>query len=308
MGDLLGAEADARAVLETPVLAPPPIYRALACGVLVGALQEQGALLHADAAIAPFAPLVEHDMQTSAVLRFARGQLRAAQRRLPGAIEDLRAVGQLSLATGAPSPGNLPWRSALAMALLAAADGGRDEALALALEEVELARAAELPRALGIALRTAALAGPAEEREPRLQEAVAALEEAGAAVELAAARLELGAHLRRTGRREDSRAYLREALDAAGRLRARPLAERAEDELRAAGARPRRTALSGVDALTASERRIAALAAEGLTNREIAEALYVTARTVEGHLTSVFRKLDVPSREALPDALARASG
>ena len=62
--------------------------------------------------------------------------------------------------------------------------------------------------------------------------------------------------------------------------------------------------LTGVDALTASERRVAELAAEGLTNREIAQALFVTVRTVEGHLTQAFRKLDLRSREDLGVALA----
>jgi DNA-binding CsgD family transcriptional regulator len=308
LGDLLGAELDARGVLETPALPAPPLYQALALGVLVGSLQEQGALMHADAAMAPFARLAEHDTQTSAVLRFARGQLRAAQHRFGAAADDLRAVGRIALATGAPSPGNLPWRSALAVALAGDGDGAHGEARALAEEEVELARAAGLPRALGIALRAAALTGPEGAREERLREALAAHERAQTQVELAQTRLELGAFLRRDGRRDEARTLLREALEAADRARARPLATRAEEELRATGARPRRVALSGVDALTASEKRIAGLAAEGLTNREIAEALYVTARTVEGHLTSVFRKLAVPSREALPDALAGASG
>ncbi|HVG74491.1 MAG TPA: helix-turn-helix transcriptional regulator, partial [Thermoleophilaceae bacterium] len=70
------------------------------------------------------------------------------------------------------------------------------------------------------------------------------------------------------------------------------------------GARPRRVVLTGLDSLTASERRIAELAGQGLTNREIAQTLFITARTVEGHLTSVFRKLSVDSRDALPAALA----
>ena len=86
-------------------------------------------------------------------------------------------------------------------------------------------------------------------------------------------------------------------------LGARPLAEHAETELRAAGARPRRVLLTGLDSLTASERRVAELAGEGLTNREIAQALFVTARTVEGHLTSVFRKLELESRDQLGAAL-----
>jgi DNA-binding CsgD family transcriptional regulator len=82
------------------------------------------------------------------------------------------------------------------------------------------------------------------------------------------------------------------------------LADRAHEELVATGARPRRLVLSGVDSLTPSERRIAAMAAEGLANREIAQALFVTLRTVEMHLSNAFRKLDISSRTQLPAALA----
>jgi DNA-binding CsgD family transcriptional regulator len=85
------------------------------------------------------------------------------------------------------------------------------------------------------------------------------------------------------------------------------LADRAHEELVATGARPRRLVLSGVDSLTPSERRIAALAAEGLSNREIAQALFVTLRTVEMHLSNAFRKLDVSSRTQLPAALASSA-
>lgn len=113
-----------------------------------------------------------------------------------------------------------------------------------------------------------------------------------------------GALLRRGNRRAEGRELLREGLDLATRLGARPLAERAEVELRATGARPRRVMLSGLESLTASERRVAELAAQGLGNREIAQALFVTARTVEGHLTNAFRKLDLGSRRELAGALA----
>ena len=96
---------------------------------------------------------------------------------------------------------------------------------------------------------------------------------------------------------------LRRAVDAAHHAGARPLADRAEIELRATGARPRRVMVTGLQALTASERRIAELAAQGLTNRQIAQNLFITARTVEGHLTSVFTKLDVRTRMELAAAL-----
>jgi predicted acyl esterase len=82
-----------------------------------------------------------------------------------------------------------------------------------------------------------------------------------------------------------------------------PLATYADTELRATGARPRRVLQTGLESLTASERRIADLAGTGLTNREIAQMLFITARTVEGHLTNVFRKLRLDSRTDLGAAL-----
>jgi DNA-binding NarL/FixJ family response regulator len=136
-----------------------------------------------------------------------------------------------------------------------------------------------------------------------LREAIDAFEHGDARLERARALADLGALLRRRNRRTEARELLREALDAAHRAGARPLAEYAETELRATGARPRRVVLTGLESLTASERRIAEFAGEGLTNREIAQNLFVTARTVEGHLTSIFRKLQLDSRHELPAAL-----
>jgi DNA-binding CsgD family transcriptional regulator len=115
---------------------------------------------------------------------------------------------------------------------------------------------------------------------------------------------DLGAALRRTGQRAESREILRPALDLAHRCGALALTERARTELVAAGGRPRRPLLSGLDALTPSERRVAQLAAAGLANRDIAQQLFITARTVEGHLTHAYQKLAISSREQLPAALA----
>ena len=143
--------------------------------------------------------------------------------------------------------------------------------------------------------------------EELLREAVDTLQDAGVALESARALVDLGSLLRRSNRRADARELLREGLDIAHRAGAARVADQAETELRATGARPRRAQLSGLEALTASERRVAELAALGMTNREIAQALFVTARTVEGHLTQTFQKLDVRSREDLGMALAARS-
>jgi DNA-binding CsgD family transcriptional regulator len=131
------------------------------------------------------------------------------------------------------------------------------------------------------------------------------LEDSPAELEHARALTDLGAALRRTGKRSEAREPLRAGLDLAQRCHATALVQRAHDELVASGARPRRFLLTGVDSLTASERRVAEMASEGLTNREIAQALFVTEKTVEGHLGHAYRKLDVRSRSELPRALIR---
>jgi len=153
-------------------------------------------------------------------------------------------------------------------------------------------------RAIGMALHAAG----------RLEEAVAMLEASPARVEYAHALVDLGASLRRANRRAAARDPLRLALDVADSCGAEPLAERARHELHAAGGRPRRPRTSGVDSLTPSERRIAEMAAGGLSNPEIAQALFVTRKTVEAHLGNAYRKLDIRSRGELPAALRVSAG
>jgi DNA-binding NarL/FixJ family response regulator len=129
------------------------------------------------------------------------------------------------------------------------------------------------------------------------------LEGSQAELERARALTDLGAALRRAGNRSEAQDTLRLALDLAHRCGALSTAERARAELTAAGARPRRAALTGFDALTASERRVAELACEGLTNREIAQALFVTVKTVEWHLGNTYGKLGIASRRELKTVL-----
>jgi DNA-binding CsgD family transcriptional regulator len=109
----------------------------------------------------------------------------------------------------------------------------------------------------------------------------------------------LGIALRQARRRVEARGPLREALDLALRCGGARIASQAREELVLAGARPRRDRISGRDALTAAELRVARLAAEGKTNREIAEHLFLTVRTVETHLTRTYGKLGVTSRGQL---------
>jgi DNA-binding CsgD family transcriptional regulator len=224
---------------------------------------------------------------------------------LRGGVADLLDAGRRMEELGRSNPAFMAWRSQAAIALLALGD--RDRAAALAADELALTRRWGAPRALAVSLRAMGLAeGGAAGRE-LLEEAVAVTEDSPARLEHAKALVELGAALRRANRRVDARERLREGLDVALRHGAVPVVERAETELLATGARARRLLLRGAEALTASERRVAGLAAQGATNREIAQSLFVTTKTVEVHLTNAYRKLDISSRVQLPGALAAAA-
>jgi DNA-binding CsgD family transcriptional regulator len=301
-GDLRAAEADTRTALAATELPAPPMYRVLNLALLVETLVQRGELDRAEEELAPFDPEAERRSLIAAVVRFARGRLRAEQGRLAEALEDFLAVGDDLQRVQVSSPSYLPWRSEAALVQLALGDPVHAQALAH--EELELARAFGSPRALGVAKHAAGVVDGGAEGERLLRDAVAALVDGEARLERARALTDLGAMLRRGNRRSEARELLREALDVAHRAGAERLAERAETELRATGARPRRVVLTGLDSLTASERRIAELASQDLTNREIAQLLFVTDRTVEGHLTSVFRKLRLDSRTELAGALA----
>jgi DNA-binding NarL/FixJ family response regulator len=136
-----------------------------------------------------------------------------------------------------------------------------------------------------------------------LEEALAELQRSSARLERALALLELGAAIRRAGRRAEARLPLREALEQATACGADAVASRAHDELVAAGARPRRDPVESRNNLTASELRVARMAADGMTNRAIAQALFLTENTIETHLRSVFRKVGIRSRSQLARAL-----
>ena len=301
-GDLTAAEADARALLDAPGPSAPALFLNRAKSVLVEVLVERGDLDEAERALEPLAVDFLGTSQTAVLLRHARGRLRFAQRRFGEALDDLRAAGEIASGGLTLSPSYLSWRSDAALAALAF--GEPDTARRLSDEELELARAFGAPRALGVALRAAGLVAAGHCGEALLREAIEVLAGPDNRLEHARAQADLGALLRRGNHRVEARQLLRQAVDTAHHLSAEALALRAETELRATGARPRRVQLTGLEALTASERRIAELAAEGHTNREIAQSLFVTARTVEGHLTHVFYKLDVKARTALPAALA----
>jgi DNA-binding CsgD family transcriptional regulator len=236
----------------------------------------------------------------------ARGRLRLAQGRAADALADFQACGELFGAEvwGMPirDTGYVHARSGAALALSRL--GERERACELADAELADVRVFAAPRALGIALRTAGLARGGPEGLALLRESVAALDRSPALLERARSLAELGAALRRLGERTAAREPLARALELAARCGARPLAARARDELNAAGARPRRPWRTGVDALTPSELRVARLAADGRSNREIAGELYVTLKAIEGHLAHAYAKLGIQGRDQLPRTLS----
>jgi DNA-binding CsgD family transcriptional regulator len=230
-----------------------------------------------------------------------RARIQAASQHPEDAVEDLFACQRLEREWEISTPAFGTWRADVAPVL--ASLGRHDEARALAREELERCRAFGAPGPLGAALRTLGSIEPGDSGIALLEEAVACLEPSQARLEHALALLELGAAIRRAGRRADARGPLREALELARACGADMVAVRAHEELVTAGARPRRDPTESRSTLTASELRVARMAAEGMTNRQIAQALFLTENTIETHLRSVFRKLDIHSRSQLARAL-----
>jgi DNA-binding CsgD family transcriptional regulator len=307
-GDLAGAEADADAALAL-LPADDPIIRPTALSALTDVHIEHGSFDQAVAVLRDAWPVGELPLSLGISQALAsRGRLALRMREPRDALTDLEEAGRRSLAIGYVTPCALMWRSYAALASARLGEG--DRASELVEEELEIARRFGAPEPIGEALRVRALLAPAGDMVELAREAVDVL--AGSELRVAHARalIDLGAALRRGGHRRDAREPLRDGLDLANRCGSVVETDRAMDELRATGARPRRPDVSGVDSLSAQERRVAAMATEGLSNREIAEALFLTRRTVEMHLTSAYRKLDVSGRADLPAVLsqARATG
>jgi DNA-binding NarL/FixJ family response regulator len=232
-----------------------------------------------------------------ALLLQSRARLRLAQHRPDDAHADLTAAGDYWADFGACHPSMASWRVDDSEAL--ACLGDRTTARALAEEHLDLADRVGLPGPRGAGLRALARTAEPKKAVDLLEQAVDLLTGTPERLEYTRVLVELGAALRRANHRDAAKEPLRRALMLADRGGMRLLARRARQELAATGARPRRTALTGIESLTAAEHRVATLAAMGLSNPEIAQRLYVTRRTVETHLTHVYAKLGVATRAEL---------
>jgi DNA-binding NarL/FixJ family response regulator len=301
-GNIADALADIHAAVAAatgfgPSLVPPTLF-----GSLSGLLQDAGdpdgaAGAYASSGIGedipkllPFLTLIA----SRARQRLARGDTDAG-------IDDLLTAQDILTQAGTTNPAGTHFRSSAALAL--AQTGRRDDAKRLVADELRDARRFGAPSAVGIALRAAGVIEGGAAGVDCLRWAVAELERSPARLEHARALTALGAALRRNGKRVEAQRALREGLDLADRCGAKPVAEHAREELVISGARPRRARMTGVRALTPSERRVAQLAAEGLTNRQIAQALFVSHATVVTHLSHCYQKLNISSRAKLATAL-----
>jgi DNA-binding CsgD family transcriptional regulator len=294
-GALAHAEAETRAALELAQQHGLAFAVPFAVTYLSEALLERGEIDTAITMIDSLPPMPGAELTLAgAMLRRVRGRLALAAGDRSTAIGHLRGAGVVLEALSMVNPNCVNWRSELALAIHPTA---QHEARELAAEELRLAREAGSRRSTGIALRVCGLVGDGEDSIAALQQSVGALETSPARLEHARSLVELGAALRRQNRRADAREPLRQGLDLATRCGAAPLAQRATQELLACGARPRRAMLTGRDALTPSELRIAELAARGRSNRDIAEALFITPKTVENHLGRIYKKVSIGSRE-----------
>jgi DNA-binding CsgD family transcriptional regulator len=298
-GELLLAEETLAIVEPTPfwALSLPRAYRA---GFLAHVLLERGKIDEAEKVIGAVSVdelLPGHRIQPL----HGRGRLRLARGAAELALADFVAAGEFSESVHIRNPAYIPWRSQSSLALRQLER--IDEARALARDELAISRRWGAPRTIGVSLRALGLVEGGDAGEQLLREAVDVLANSPARLEEARALIDLGALLRRGNSRSEARQFLRQGIELANRCAGTALVERGNLELAATGAHPRTIMLSGLDALTASERRVAQMAAQDMSNKEIAQALFVTVKTVEQHLGRVYRKLDISSRRQLGMAL-----
>jgi DNA-binding CsgD family transcriptional regulator len=302
-GRLRDAEADARSALA----ASGGAGWAGAGGAIIpllGSLVDQGRVEEAAQELTAAHPghgVVDAPAMTHLLLE--RMRLRAAQGRIRDALidwEEARRRGERHFREI-----NASWVPDLLVAAECRHAAGEPDARdALMSEALTLAEHWGPPGFIGEARHRAARFAGGDHSIEALVEAVELLRRSPARLELARALVSLGEVLRRRGRRVDSRKPLQEGYELARQCGATGLAGRARAELRASGIRLRREALTGADSLTASEQRIAEMAAGGASNVEIAQALFLTVKTVESHLTHAYRKLDLSRRSQLVHALA----
>jgi DNA-binding CsgD family transcriptional regulator len=298
-GMIADAAADARTAVEIARAHGFLLVMPLTIAWITQALIERGDLAEAERELALSGMAVQvPDHLTFTPILLCRAMVQLGQGNPGRALEDLAEIGRRETRS---ETNYFSWDSDAAV--VRASLGERDEAERLAERGLERAQRWGTAGRLGHATRSLGLVTGGDAGIARLREAAQLLEESPAGLEYMRALTDLGAALRRTGHRADAREPLRKAVELARRRGALAIARRAHEELAATGEKLGPLIAVGVESLTPSERRIAGLAAEGLTNREIAQTLFLSVKTVESHLRGAYRKLDVRSREELPHAL-----
>ncbi|HEY4408939.1 MAG TPA: AAA family ATPase [Acidimicrobiia bacterium] len=301
-GSLSGAVADAQRAVDAAA-SGWAVYLPGAQGVLALALIEQGQWARAAAVLERGeSPPPEPTTLTRAIFLQARSALKLAEGEAGGALDDALAAGQIMVEDlETLTPAIVPWRS---MAATAHQELGHTaDARRLAGDEVEFARTFGASRALGTSLRVQGLVEGGRRGIGILREAVGVLAGSPARLERARALADLGSALVRAAR-PDAVDPLRRGLELADACGAAVLVERIEADLKAAGARVPRRMRRSAAALTPTEERVARLVSGGLTNKEVAQKLFVSVRAVEFHLGNVYPKLGIASRRQLASALA----
>lgn len=304
-GDVRGAAADAQGALEIARQGVRmALLQPLAVATLMTTLVESERLAEAEALAAEPHAGVDPSSKFSIPFFAARASLHAARGRHAEALADLEICRAWERAWSAPAGAWTDWRLQATRAHLALGD--RDNAERLALEALERGSHFGSAQAVGLGLRAKALVASGAVAADLAQESARTLREGGLILEAARSTLLLSLALRAVGQVDRARELACDCAATADRLGAHTLHGEASRALIAMGARPRRRPSTGIDALTAAERRVVDLAADGMTNREIAQTLFLTPKTVENHLTAAYRKLGITSRAGLSDALGAA--
>ncbi|MFD7408626.1 ATP-binding protein [Streptomyces sp. NPDC059866] len=300
-GDLAEAADDLSDAVHLATTTHTRVQRDALTAWLVETLLEQGRAAQAESVLEQaVAGTARSEKQAYGFLLHAQALVLRAAGQDEAALTAALAAGADFRDSGGDNPAILPWRSLAASCLHCL--GRTAEGLDLAEQELAQARRWAAPGAEGRALRTVGLLTPGSDGIALLRQAEQVLSPSSARLEHAKTLVALGAAVRRSNQRAQARTLLTEAMELAHRCGARLLVEHARTELRTAGARPRTPRQTGPEALTPSEARVARLAAEGLTNRQIAQRLFVTTKTVEVHLSAVYRKLGVSHRSQLAAA------
>ncbi|MFD6826764.1 LuxR C-terminal-related transcriptional regulator [Streptomyces sp. NPDC060085] len=305
-GQLSEAEATAREALNVADLTGADITRIFITAYLSEVLTESGRLEESENVLKTIG--VTYDSHPAGPFYFpleALSKLHSARGNQQDRLDCALRVGEMCAKFDIRNPAFVSWRTEAAQALQLLSR--EKEALTVAAEDLQIARGWGAPRTYGRSLRVNGVIMGGRRGVALLAEAVNVLEKSPAQLELAKALVDLGAALRRSKQRSEARTPLHRAIDLATRCGAAPLADQARTELAAAGGAAKNAALVGPEALTPSERRVAEMASQGITNRQIAQILHVTSKTIEVHLSSVYRKLGIGARTQIAEAL-KASG